>query len=284
MQRVMQIRRGSWNHSRGFTMVELVVAMVVSTLIVGFIGMMITTPVEAFVAQSRRAEASDSAETAMRELSNDVHKALPHSLREGMFNGVRILEMIDVSGIATYGTPLTWTGGDMLNINVDDISFDAATAVLLTGPTTRVVVGNGTGAGIDVYQPTTTFGVVTPAGTIVTANASFDNFTLSANFRFTQDPPSKRAYLVSGVTRYECDTAAGELRRRRPPTIDAAIGPPAGPADIIARNISACSFQTVPASAEHGGVAIVAITVSRAVNGNAENVRLIRQLKVENAR
>lgn len=284
MKRVMQIRGYPSRHCRGFTMVELVVAMVVATLLVGFVGMMITTPVEAFVAQSRRAESSDSAETAMRELSNDVHKALPHSLREGMFAGVRILEMIEVSGVATYGTPLTWPGGDMLNINLDDISFDAATVVPLTGPATRVVVGNGVGAGIDVYQPTTTFGVVTPPGTIVTANASSDRFTLSANFRFTQDPASKRAYLVSGVTRYECDTAAGELRRRRPPTIDAAIGPSAGPADIIARNISACSFQTVPASAEHGGIAIVAITVSRAANGTAENVRLIRQMKVENAR
>src|SRR5687767_2484403 len=123
---------------RGFTMVELVVSMVIATILAGFVGLTMTTPVEAYLAQARRAELSDAAETATRMLARDVRGALPESLRSGVVGGFQALEMIEVSAVAGYRT---WTTGDSLDIGQPDDRFDVAGAQIAARPLNRLVVG-----------------------------------------------------------------------------------------------------------------------------------------------
>lgn len=54
------------------------------------------------------------------------------------------------------------------------------------------------------------------------------------------------------------------------------------PYDVIARDVVGCSFQVKNGTAEHGGLAIVEMTISRVANGTADNLRLFRQFKVGN--
>lgn len=265
--------------SRGFTLVELVISMVLAAILAGFVAMMIGTPVDIYLAQSRRAELSDSAETAMRSLREDVRKALPDSLRPANINGSPVLDMIEVLAVANYRTD--WTTGEPLQVGSPDQVFDAVTAITVASPIRYLAVGHSNDNGSDVYAPTTISGVITPAMNI-TLNGTGTQVTLPAPFQFTTKLPTQRAYLLGGVTRYQCDSATRELRRSRDSAISAAPSAVVAPYDVIARNVAACSFRVRNGKAEHGGIAIVEITISRATNGNTETLHMFRQLKVEN--
>lgn len=263
----------------GFTMVELVISMLIAAVVAGFVAMMMTTPVDAYIAQSRRAELSDAAETAMRRIRADVRKALPDSLRAGMVNGAATLEFIEVSAAAGYRQ---WTAGDSLDINAaPDNGFDAAGAQLTLRPLNRLVVGHIRNDAIyNVYRSGSA--VITPVGTAIGYDAGTQHFSMSLAHSFPRDPPNHRAYAVVGVTRYECDTAAGVLRRYDELPIEETMNPIAAAASVIARDVTACSFRVLDSSAEHGGIAIVELTVSRAAGGNVESLRVVRQIRVEN--
>jgi len=257
-------------------MVELVVSMLIATILAGFVGLTMTTPVQAYLAQARRAELSDSAETAIRILARDVHGALPESLRWGVVGGFQALEMIEVSGVAGYRT---WTTGDSLDIGIPDDRFDVAGAQTTGRPLNRLVVGPKSGdANLDPYLNTA---VITLAGQpISTFNSqrvrlqSLHTFPASVS-------PSGRAYAVVGSILYVCNTTARVLLRYDNLPIQQAMTP-AGVGAIVARDISACTFGTQSSAAEHGGLASVEITVSRANGGNTESLRVMRQLRVEN--
>lgn len=259
-------------------MVELVVSMVIATILAGFVGLTITTPVESYMAQARRAELSDSAETAMRIIARDVSGALPESLRNGVVNGAETLEMIEVSAVAGYRA---WTAGDPLQIGAPDGAFDAAGAQLTGRPLNRLVVGpNRSDATRNPYLNTP---VISPAGPAMTFNAATRRFSLPAVHTFpAPGSPNQRAYAVVGTTRFVCDTAAGVLRRYQDLPIQPAMNALAG-GTVIARDIASCRFRTLDSTAQNGGLAVVEITVSRAYRSNTENVRVMRQLRVENA-
>jgi MSHA biogenesis protein MshO len=264
---------------QGFTMVELVVSMVIAAIVAGFVAMMMTTPVDAFIAQSRRAELSDAAETAMRRISTDVRRALPDSLRAGVINGAASLDLMEVSAATSYRQ---WTTGDPLTINAaPDDGFDAAGAQLTARPLDRLVVGHiRNDVNFDAYAAAST--VITPVGTSIAYDVGTRRFSISPAHSFPRDPSSQRAYAIAGVTRYECDTAAGVLRRYDGLPVEAAMNPIAAPVTVIARDITACSFRVLDSTAEHGGIAIVEMTVSRAAGGNVERLRVVRQIRVEN--
>ena len=145
----------------------------------------------------------------------------------------------------------------------------------------QIAVGHRKSDGTDVYAPTATTGIVTPDSTNIGLNGG-RQFTLNPAFRFTTDLPTHRAYVLAGVTRYECNANSGELRRSRRTAIEAAPSGVVAPFDVIATDVTGCSFRFIDGTAEHGGIAIVEITISRAANGNTESLRLFRQLKVEN--
>jgi len=65
---------------RGFTLVELVVAITVSAVIIGFIALFIATPMQAYFAQARRAELVSEAEVTLRSIANDLQTATPGSV------------------------------------------------------------------------------------------------------------------------------------------------------------------------------------------------------------
>ena len=267
--------------SRGFTMVELIVSMVITAILAGFIGLTMTTPIQAYLAQARRADLSDSAEAAMRFVAGDVRRALPESLRTGFVNGFAALEMIEVSGAAGYRT---WaSGGNSLAIGAPDNTFTAAGAqfAVPARPLSRLVVRpSSTNPNFDPYLNTA---VITPAGQSVTYNATTRLFTLGSSQTFpTPGSPSQRAYAVVGSTMYVCNTTAGVLIRYDSLPIQQAMNP-VGAGIIVARDVTACTFRTQPSADVQGGVAIVEITVSRATaSGNTESLRVMRQMRVEN--
>jgi MSHA biogenesis protein MshO len=257
--------------------VELVVSMVIATILVGFVGLTMTMPIQAYLAQARRAELSDSAETATRIIARDVRGALPESLRPGIVGGFEALEMIEVSGVAGYRT---WMTGASLDIGQPDDRFDVAGAQTTGRALDRLVVGPSRDPNLPNRDPYLNTAVITPAGQPL-AEFNSQRVRLQLPHTFPSGSPNQRAYAVAGSILYLCNTTARVLLRYDNLPIQQAMAT-AGGGTVVARDIAACTFRTQRSAAEHGGIAIVEITVSRANGGNTESLRVMRQLRVEN--
>ena len=67
--------------SRGFTLVELVITITISTIVVSFMAMFISGPVASYADMTRRVQLVDLAESSLRRISRDIRRALPNSIR-----------------------------------------------------------------------------------------------------------------------------------------------------------------------------------------------------------
>jgi len=214
-----------------------------------------------------------------------VRTALPGSPRAYIANGRVVLELIPVLGVVRYCEDVGSICLDQLDFVAADGQFDvledsqdvAASFVAVTDndPTDAV-------SAQDAYALTN----VIAAAQDTTAL----RVVLQAPFLFLDSSPNNRAFLVSDVTRYECDPNARTLRRYRNRSLPAAVGPMPGgtPSDLIARDVTACRFTFVaapppPQRPQTGGLVVVEITISRVTDGAQENLRVVKQLRLEHA-
>ncbi len=87
------MRRGGWHAARyryasGFTLVEAIIAIVLTAIIAGVVSVFIARPVQGFVESAQRAELLDMTDLTLRRISRDVHTALPNSIRCGASGGL----------------------------------------------------------------------------------------------------------------------------------------------------------------------------------------------------
>jgi len=262
----------------GFSLIELIVVLMISSVVVGFIATVITVPAQAHAAQARRSELAASAEAVTHWMTQDVHRALPNSLRTGVVGGRAVVEMIDFAGVEVYrdagieGNPLVIDPLLPPDDQFDVLGFPGAV-------TSDVVVNNLGIPGQSAYEGTNVIATATMA-----TNSS--TITLNPAFRFAAQSPTRRVFLVStatAVVRYECDAGAGTLRRFDNLPITGAIAalPGGTPSRLISRDVAACTFTPRPGNTQHGGLLLLQVTISRVTNGTAETLRIMEQLKVE---
>ncbi|WP_432377438.1 prepilin-type N-terminal cleavage/methylation domain-containing protein [Duganella sp. P38] len=84
----------SMQRARGFTLVEAVVVMVVTSILAGTMVLFIRRPVQSYVDTAARADMADVSEIALRRMSREIHGAVPNSIRLSVVNGVSLLEFI----------------------------------------------------------------------------------------------------------------------------------------------------------------------------------------------
>ena len=267
---------------RGFTLIELVVTIVVSGIVVGFMSLLMVAPVDAYLAHSQRTELNDSANEAMRLLSLDVHKALPRSVRYGSIGAVSALELLRTRQPIRYraaslpGTPATELdlGGDQ-SFNV----FGHFNGVSAPGGVLpyRLSVGyaGGNYPTVDTFTPA--------AATInITTGADEDTVSISTPATFPLASPSKTLFVLDGPVKYLCNTNAGvntltryELYAMTPALV---IGAPGGvPAQVVARDVTSCTMNSVAGDATHDDLVLLQLTISR----NGETVEVMHQVSVE---
>ncbi|MGH8186685.1 MAG: PilW family protein [Steroidobacteraceae bacterium] len=260
---------------RGFSLVEMVVALTIAGIVVGFAASLLVIPVQAYMTQSRRAELSGSAEAAARWISQDVHGALPNSVRAANVGPSNVvLEMIDVQAVRIYRH--AGGEGDILDFTIADTQFDVLGAPGVAS--TYAVVNNQGVAGRDAYALSDVIAqlnIVDPLSQTV---------PLAAAFQFVGGPSAnRRAFFVSDVTRYDCDLNSGTLRRYMNLPLTQNIAAVGAPFTVIARDVTACRFVPTPGTAQHGGLLLLEITISRVTDGATDSLRVLKQLKVEHA-
>jgi MSHA biogenesis protein MshO len=285
--------RNATRAARGFTLVELVITIAVSSVVVSFMAMFIVTPMTIYTSQTRRAALVDAADGALRFIGRDLRAALPNSVRVSASGSVAALELLATADGARYQD-----SGPLSNpaLALDLTAADGAFAT--TVPFTQVALPWTSNAyflsiynvgvpGADAYQMAN---VITPAGTTITisagATANQNLVTLSPAFRFAFGSPSQRVFLVSGPVTYLCDTGAATLTRysgytiaSAQPASAAALNAAGANAALVANNVAGCQFVLSAGSAQRNGLATLTLQISQ----SGESVQLLHQVEVVNA-
>lgn len=291
----------------GFTLVELVVVIVLSAIVIGFAAMFMTTPMDAYFAQSRRSELTESSDAIARQISVDLRRALPNSVRISNVGTRAIVELLLTDEVVFYRDGV---GAAITELDVGTVDGQFHTLGRFypgdVYPPARALAGNfhlavgnrGLPApgilGRDAYQLTN---VITPNITQITLNSSAipgeDSVTLLPAFQFNGGSPSNRIFLVSTPVTYICNSAANArtLRRYQDYAIGANI--PASEATarlnvagvvntLAARDVTACRARCqIPAMPCQGGL-VLEVTVSRLTNAGNDSMRVLVQAPMDN--
>jgi MSHA biogenesis protein MshO len=269
-------------HARGFTLIELVVALVVGAIIFGLMGMMIAAPIDSFFAQGRRARLSESVEAVWQSVDRDVRAALPLNVRRIQGANFAALEMLNVTTAGRY--PAGTLPGPVSNFTpVGNFDLARATTTLAIVPTG--VPPNGAYApGNNVMTPSTTNVGLAQVGPVQTV-------TFSTPMTFSAGSLRRRAFFVSGAVSYVCDVVAGTVTRYSGYNISAVqpVFPAAfvgGQVTVIATGVTACAFEVLPpvapappADFDNGGVVTIRYTIT---TPDGESMTLYHESRVEN--
>jgi MSHA biogenesis protein MshO len=264
--------------ARGFTIIEMVVALAISGIVVAFAALFIKAPIDSYLTQSRHATLVDSAGSPWPHLERDLHLALPNSVRLRVNGNVRVLELLTVVDSARYMTSLpaasfptagTFRGAVHSSTvkyyaSINNLGTPAVNAYLPSSTMTNrtVTVASGALAGEDVVTINSAFGF--PAG----------------------NSPKHRIYLVSEPVTYLCDTTAGTVQRYSGYTVAsnqalrdtaAELNAASATSILVARNITACSFAFRPSTPYHGQIITARFTATR----DGQTATMLHQAAVE---
>lgn len=255
--------------AQGFTLMELVVAITISSIVIIFVSMFLSAPIDAYDAHARRNVLVADAAAAWPRMEADLRQALPNSVRTTRNGAFVALELLRVEGEARYIPPL-------------DTSFQTAGTLPALSNSYLSVNNLGT-PGRDAYAPGNT---MTPASTTITITPGVLGESLvglNVAPTFLADSPRRRLYLVSGPVTYLCDEGLGTLRRYEGYPLAALQTARDEPGDfsvagtLIARGLSSCNFAVSGFSVTQAQTVAVRLTTTR----NAESIALLHTVRAE---
>ena len=291
--------------ARGFTLIELVVAMTVGALLVGFTVMLLRTPVDAYLDQSERARLTASLDNVSNQLDVDLRSAVPNSVRIRNAGTRSIVEFIQYDSVGFFRASGELGPGNSareldFSVVADPFSIFGRLDPNQSTPyfVSRLIVGNRGIPNSNAYQGTN---VITPANTsiqIIPTAQKEETVTLPAGFKFTlQLPmpaaPTNRIFSVSGPVTYICNSATGFVRRYSNYAINASIPTTETSAQlagaemrVLATNASACGIRCDAAGTANVSVCqnalITQISFTRVTNSGNESTQLIHQAALDN--
>ena len=254
---------------RGFTLVEAVMVIVITGIVAGMVAVFIKAPVDAYFDTQRRAELTDIADTTLRRMARDIHRALPNSVR---ISG-NYLEFIPIKGAGRYRAEAgTAAGDDPLDFGLAADAFDVLGPAVLVTTGDSVVIYNLGIPGSDAYAGTSRR-VAAPSG----AKISFSG----GPFPFSS--PGNRFQVVGTAATYECapdaaTPANGFLRRYSGYAIQATQPAPTTGGSVLVSNVAACSMNYTSGVLQRQGLVSIRLTISR----DGEAVTLQHQVNVDN--
>ncbi|MGI9248619.1 MAG: type II secretion system protein [Woeseiaceae bacterium] len=280
--------------TRGFTLIELVITIALSAIVVSFMAIFISGPVESYTDQTRRAELVDLAENSLRRIARDIRRALPNSVRLSLSGGAVALELLNtVDGARYRERPPPGNPSQRLQFSAADDAFNSIGKFRnITLPFSSnnhfLSIYNVGVPGADAYELAN---VITPPGTRIDIAADAipgeDNVRISPAFRFAFASPGQRIFLVDGPVTYLCDTGLGTLTRYSGYAItsnqadrdsDAELLAAGANSTLVANRVSNCSMAYAPGTAQRAGL----VSIALAVTDTGETVSLLHQVHVDN--
>jgi MSHA biogenesis protein MshO len=296
---------------RGFTLMEMVLAIIILGIVGTSFGVFIIPAVNAHLALQNRAALIDSAEIALRRMARDIRIALPNSVRvsNSVTDGFAIESIPTVDGgrYCVSGEANCTAGAQELLIASSDTDFDIlgcfqSSFNTASGSTAyRLVVGDSTGA---LYSASGTSAVMTPSSTAITvsvsngggggagacgassgANTTYrHHIALSAGQTFPNPSSRRRVFVIQTPVTYVCNKSAGTLTRYSGYSISATqptpTSPPAGGSSaLVTDKVANCSVSTSTATVQTQGF----VSLSISLTNSGETVTLFDQAQLDNS-
>lgn len=282
---------------RGFTLIELVMVIVILGVIGGMVAVYMKGPIDAYFASARRAALTDVADTTVRRMARDLHKALPNSVRTP---GGLCVEFIPTKTGGRYRADDSTAG---LAIGVPDGSFNMLGRNSSPVPVDQriaqndvIVVYNLGVPGADAYANATPNRTTVRAAptesaapietTIPITTATFTLGSGSNRFHVVPGAEQVVGYVCTGVGTNASGQGTGTLTRYVA-TLPYAIAATC-PAAVVAGNItsvsplatrvSACSFDYTGSDLQRNALVRIAV----AVTDSNETVSLYQEVHVNN--
>lgn len=265
----------------GFSLIELIVVIAVVGILAGIVAVFIRNPIEGYLAASRRAELTDTADGALLRIARDLRAALPNSVRVSQVGTAYYLEYLPIEDAGRYRTEQTGAAaGDKLDFTAGtDTSFDVlGPTVTATSSQYLVVYNLGLDAASDAWQ----------GGNrrLVSSNGAVANLVFAATGSpLPLESPSHRFYLVGTPVSYVCDPAAGTVRRYSGYGAPSASQPTSfagGSNALLANRVKACSIIYQPGASQRLGQLTLWLQLENSEGDNAEQVSLYREVVVNN--
>jgi len=194
---------------RGFTLAEAVIVIAITGIIAAVVAVFIRKPVEGYIDAARRAEMTDTADTAARRIARDLRLALPNSVRIfGGSSGTSVEFLLTRTG-GRYRADAGASGDDPLDFSGADTSFDILGAPITFAGGDRIAIYNLGIPGADAYDPNPANSSLRSYNGALGSAQSKVQFTPNTSFPF--DSPGHRFQVVEGPVTYRC--SGGELRR-----------------------------------------------------------------------
>jgi MSHA biogenesis protein MshO len=276
----------NFSKSRGFTLLELIMVIVITGILATVTTDIITFPVRSYFNLQHRTTLVDTAEMSLRRMQRDIRRALPNSVRitgSGKvieflhtIDGGRYRNLVDGSKASGAGLCSSSPANDTLSLSSSDDCFEVIGSLqsfnpISTSGESLVIYNLGSGTA-DAYAGGNRTSVTnsTNAGTI--------KFTA---LQFPFSSPQQRFFIVDTPITYRCDTASGRLWRYSNYVIAASQpNPPDVDGQLQAHKISSCVFNYSSGTSSRAGLVTVDITLTDEDN---ESVRLMHQIHVDNA-
>lgn len=257
--------------ARGFTLIEMIMAMVMTGILAGIVAIFITKPVEGYIDTANRAALTDMADLALKRMALEIRTAVPNTVRVGASNDY--VEFIPATGSGRYCTDLD-TCTNKLTHFVDKgasastsatVSFD----VLGPAPTPtagdQIIIYNTGQTGLDAYNNDNC--------------ATFSSGTSTVTFTDTPFPyssPTNRFFIApaSGTLKFAC--AANQLTRAAGAGF-CGLTLTTASALLVKATTLTCNFKYETASAVNG-----LLTLTLTLGNAGGSVTLSNQIHVDN--
>jgi MSHA biogenesis protein MshO len=266
---------------RGFTLIELVMVIVILGVIGGMVSVFMKRPIDAYFDTARRAALADVADTTLRRMARDIHKALPNSIQVPNNQCVEFIptktggryRVEDKSGAPGTGLDFSAadTGFNMLGSN----SARPADQQIADGD--LIAVYNLGIAGSNAYNGDNTAAV---SGTPSESGSPAETTITIASKQFPLPSGSNRFHVIPGtekVVSYIC--SGGTLYRNANYAYSSSCpAPTPGTTPVIATNLDTCNFVYNGSDLQRNG--LVQMTISFTNSG--ETVTQYHEIHVNN--
>jgi MSHA biogenesis protein MshO len=268
-------------HNLGFTLIELVMVIIIMGVIGAIVSVFMKSPIDAYFDTGRRAALADVADTTLRRMARDIHKALPNSIQ---VPNNQCVEFIPTKTGGRYRVEDKVAGdGTALNFSATDASFNMLGANSTRPADQRIASGDLIAvynlgiSGSNAYSADNTSAV---SGTPTESGSPAETTIAIASKQFPLPSGSNRFHVIPGtekVVSYIC--SGGKLYRNANYAYTSSCpAPTPGTTPVIATNVDTCNFVYNGSDLQRNGLVQLSISFSNA----GETVSQYHEVHVNN--